>query len=114
MLYEVIPEVIARRHLQAEGADRGARMRAGAESNDLWAKLHQSVVVVFGDMVECDMNRHGGLRRKNGALQQNCRFLFVTAGLFVCSRHENAGFTWSVWCRGSRAGWHHPGLRHGS
>ncbi|MNP15308.1 hypothetical protein D3C76_1076620 [compost metagenome] len=55
-----IDEMPTRLHLQRVGEDPCTAVGGRAQANDLRAQFNCTVVAVLGDMVQGDMNRHGG------------------------------------------------------
>ena len=58
-----IDEVLFRQHLQRVGQNPSAAMSRRTQTNNLWAELDRAVVAVMRNVVQRDMNRHGGLLR---------------------------------------------------
>ena len=53
-----IDEVFGRLDVQGVGQNAAAAMWCGAQPNDLWPQLHQSIVAIMHDVIERYVNRH--------------------------------------------------------
>ena len=56
-----VDEVLGRRDLQRIGKDARAAMGRGPQADDLWPERHEPVVAIVRDVIERDMNGHGGI-----------------------------------------------------
>ena len=54
-----VDEVAARLNLQGIGQNARTTVRCRTQTDDLRTELHVAVVAIVGDVVQCDMDRHG-------------------------------------------------------
>ena len=66
----VVHEVVGGRDLQGVREHAGARMRRGAEADDLRPEHHRAIVAVVGQVVDAGLDRHGSPGSCNAAQGQ--------------------------------------------